>query len=96
MTGPLIGWGSALIGMPTFGIQTCWQWQERHSPASAASLGFFAMALVGTAGQLAYSWMVRNPAFLTVNAFLVANNAIGLGIAVYRSRIPAEESPHPT
>lgn len=86
----LIGWGSALIGMPTFGIQTYRQWQARHEHAPALSLWFFAMALVGTAGQLVYSWMVANPVFLTVNAFLVANNIIGLGITVHRSRIPEQ------
>lgn len=52
------------------------------------------LALVGTLGQLVYSGMVGNRVFLAVNTVLVVNNAIGLGIAVYRSRIPAGRPAH--
>ena len=81
-----IGWASAAIGLPTFGMQTYRQWRARHEHASAVALWFFVLALVGTIGQLAYSAMVGNRVFLAVNAFLVVNNAIGLGIAIYRAR----------
>ena len=80
-----IGWGSALIGLPTFGMQTYRQWRLRHQQVPSASLWFFVLALVGTFGQLVYSAMVGNPVFLAVNSCLVVNNAIGLGIAVYRA-----------
>ena len=50
-----IGWGSALIGLPTFGMQTYWQWQGRRQQVPPTSLWFFALALIGTLGQLVYS-----------------------------------------
>jgi MtN3 and saliva related transmembrane protein len=87
----LIGWGSALVLLPTFGVQTYRQWHDRHEHAGATSLWFFILALVGTFGQFVYSWMVNNWVYLALNGCLVVNNAIGLGIAIYRSRIPAAE-----
>ena len=80
----LIGWGSALVLLPTFGLQTYKQWQSRHDPAPASSLWFFILALVGTGGQVVYSWMVGNMVYLALNACLVVNNTIGLGIAIHR------------
>ncbi len=38
--------------------------------------------------------MVNNWVYLALNGVLTVNNAIGLGIAVYRSRIPAREAEH--
>jgi MtN3 and saliva related transmembrane protein len=87
----LIGWGSALVLLPTFGVQTYRQWHDRHQPVSATSLWFFVLAFIGTLGQFVYSWMVNNWVYLALNGCLVVNNAIGLGIAVHRSRISAEQ-----
>ena len=87
----IIGWGSALVLLPTFGVQTYKQWQGRHEHSSATSLWFFALALIGTFGQFVYSWMVNNWVYLALNGCLVVNNAIGLGIAVYRTRVAAPE-----
>jgi uncharacterized protein with PQ loop repeat len=87
----LIGWGSALVLLPTFGVQTYRQWHDRHEHVSATSLWFFILAVIGTFGQFVYSWMVNNWVYLALNGVLTVNNAIGLGIAIYRSRIPADE-----
>ena len=76
--------GHALVLLPTFGLQTYKQWQSRHDPAPASSLWFFILALVGTGGQVIYSWMVGNLVYLALNACLVVNNSIGLGIAIHR------------
>lgn len=90
----LIGWGSALVLLPTFGVQTYRQWHDRHEHAGAISLWFFVLAFVGTLGQFVYSWMLNNWVYLALNGVLTVNNAIGLGIAAYRSRIPAREPEH--
>ncbi len=87
----IIGWGSALVLLPTFGVQTYKQWHGRHEHAGATSLWFFILAFVGTLGQFVYSWMVNNWVYLALNGCLVVNNAIGLGIAIYRSRLPGRE-----
>ena len=87
----LIGWGSALVLLPTFGVQTYRQWRDRHEHVGAVSLWFFVLALIGTAGQFVYSWLVNNRVYLALNGCLVVNNAIGLGIAIRRARIPAHE-----
>jgi uncharacterized protein with PQ loop repeat len=87
----IIGWGSALVLLPTFGVQTYRQWHDRHEHAGAISLWFFILALIGTAGQFVYSWMVNNWVYLALNGCLVVNNAIGLGIAIHRERIPARK-----
>ena len=84
----LIGWGSALVLLPTFGVQTFRQWESRHEHASPTSLWFFGLALVGTFGQFIYSWMVGNWVYLALNGVLVVNNSIGLGIALYRLKAP--------
>ena len=86
-----IGWGSALVLLPTFGVQTYRQWRDRHEHAGATSLLFFILAFIGTLGQFVYSWMVNNWVYLALNGCLVVNNAIGLGIAIHRTRIPAHE-----
>ncbi len=88
----LIGWGSALVLLPTFGVQTYRQWTDRHKHAGPTSLWFFVLAVIGTLGQFVYSWMVGNMVYLVLNGILVVNNAIGLGIAVHRARIPASGS----
>ena len=90
----LIGWGSALVLLPTFGVQTYRQWHDRYEHVGATSLWFFILALIGTAGQFVYSWMVNNWVYLVLNGCLVVNNAIGLAIAIHRSRIPADEPAH--
>jgi MtN3 and saliva related transmembrane protein len=87
----LIGWGSALVLLPTFGVQTYRQWKGRHEHAGSISLWFFILAFIGTLGQFIYSWMVNNWVYLALNGCLVVNNAIGLGIAIYRTRLPAHE-----
>ena len=90
--GELIGWGSALLLLPTFGIQTLRQWEARHEPAAGASLWFFILAFAGTGGQVIYSWMVGNRVYFALNACLVVTNGIGLAVAIHRWRVgqPAE------
>ena len=83
----IIGWGSALILLPAFGLQTYRQWKNRHEPAHSAAIWFFVLVLVGTAGQVAYSWLVRNWVYLALNSALVVNNMIGLGIALGRRKV---------
>ena len=80
----LIGWGSGLILLPTFGVQTYRQWESRDEPLPPLALWFFAMAFVGTGGQLIYSWMVGNKVYLALNACLVVTNGLGLAIAIRR------------
>ena len=87
----LIGWGSAVVLLPTFGVQTYRQWADRHRHAGPTSLWFFVLAVIGTFGQFVYSWMVGNLVYLVLNGILAVNNSIGLGIAVHRARIPAGE-----
>lgn len=82
----LVGWGSAAILVPAFAVQTYRQWTERHKPGGGSAIWFFALVLVGTGGQVAYSWMVGNWVYLVLNLVLVVNNLIGLGIAVHRAR----------
>ncbi len=88
----IIGWGSGLILLPTFGVQTYRQWHERHKHVGATSLWFFVLAFVGTLGQLVYSTMVHNLVYIALNGCLVVNNAIGLGIAIHRARIVGDRS----
>ncbi len=84
-----IGWGSALILLPAFATQTYRQWQDRHKPVSLTSLWFFVLVLIGTAGQVAYSWMVGNWVYLALNSVLVVNNIAGLAIAIHRATAAA-------
>lgn len=85
----LIGWGSALVLLPTFGLQTYKQWRKRDEPVSVSGLLFFVLALVGTGGQVVYSWLVGNWVYFALNAVLVVNNSLGLGIALHRRLNPA-------
>ena len=82
----IIGWGSALILLPAFGLQTYRQWKNRHEPANSSAVWFFVLVLVGTGGQVVYSWLVRNWVYLSLNSALVANNGIGLAIALGRRK----------
>ncbi len=79
-----IGWGSGLILLPTFGVQAYRQWESRDEPLPPLALWFFAMAFLGTGGQVIYSWMVGNKVYLALNAILVVTNGIGLAIAIRR------------
>lgn len=88
----LIGWGSALILLPTFGIQTYRQWQGRNEPAPPTALWFFILALAGVGGQVVYSWMVGNEVYLALNACLVVTNAIGLAIVLHRRSLATGRS----
>jgi hypothetical protein len=83
----LIGWGSALLLLPTFGIQTFRQWQARHQPAAASALWFFVLAFAGTGGQVVYSAMVGNRVYFALNACLVVTNGIGLAVAIHRWQV---------
>src|ERR1700678_1183561 len=85
--GELIGWSSALLLLPTFGIQTFRQWQARHEPAAGSSLWFFILAFAGTGGQVIYSWMVGNRVYFALNACLVVTNGIGLVVAIHRWQV---------
>jgi hypothetical protein len=80
----VIGWSSALLLLPTFGIQTLRQWQARHEPAPGSSLWFFILAFLGTGGQVVFSWMVGNRVYFALNACLVITNGIGLFVAIHR------------
>jgi hypothetical protein len=85
--GELIGWSSALLLLPTFGIQTLRQWQARHEPAAGSSLWFFILAFAGTGGQVIYSAMVGNRVYFALNACLVVTNGIGLAVAIHRWQV---------
>ena len=90
----LIGWGSAVITLPTFGLQTYKQWRGRHEEVPASTLWFFILAILGSGGQVIYSWLLDNWVFLIVNVCLIANNLLGLGILAYRWRVTRKPSPH--
>src|SRR4051812_34024300 len=88
----IIGWGSALVLLPTFGLQAYKQWQDRHEHAASSTLWFFILALVGVAGQVAYSWMLGNWVYFVLNACLVVTNSLGLALAIHRRGVGG---PHP-
>ena len=88
----LIGWGMPMVLIPTFGLQTYKQWQNRHEHATASTLWFFILALVGVAGQVVYSWMLGNWVYFLLNACLVVTNSLGLAMAIHRRGI---HDPHP-
>jgi MtN3 and saliva related transmembrane protein len=89
----LIGWGSALLLLPAFALQTYRQWKNRDEPeTNPSAFWFFVLVLVGTAGQVAYSWMVGNWVYLALNSALVVNNGVGLGIAIRRRQVRAHHS----
>src|SRR5947209_18168112 len=83
----IIGWGSAFVLLPTFGLQAYKQWQNRHEHAPASTLWFFILALVGVAGQVVYSWMLGNWVYFVLNACLVVTNTLGLALAIHRRGI---------
>src|ERR1700677_4953006 len=85
--GELIGWGSAILLLPTFGIQTLRQWEARHARLAGSSLWFFILAFAGTGGQVIYSWMVGNRVYFALNACLVVTNGIGLVVAIHRWQV---------
>jgi MtN3 and saliva related transmembrane protein len=85
----IIGWGSALVLLPTFGVQAYQQWQNRHQHASGLTLSFFILALIGCGGQVVYSWMLGNGVFFVLNVCLVFTNTLGLALALHRWRISA-------
>ncbi len=78
----IIGWGSAMIVIPTFGLQVYKQWQKRNDDVPPTTLWFFILALVGAAGQIAYSWMLGNWVYFVVNVCLVITDALGLALAL--------------
>src|SRR3954453_4635539 len=80
----IIGWGSAFVLLPTFGLQAYKQWQNRHEHAPPSALWFFILALVGVAGQVVYSWMLGNWVYFVLNACLVVTNSLGLALAIHR------------
>src|SRR3954471_20076640 len=83
----IIGWGSALVLLPTFGLQAYKQWQNRHEHAPASSLWFFILALIGVTGQVIYSWMLGNWVYFVLNACLVVTNTLGLALAIHRRSV---------
>lgn len=80
----IIGWGSAFVLIPTFGLQAYKQWQNRDEHASASTLWFFILALVGVVGQVVYSWMLGNWVYFVLNACLIVTNLLGLAMAIHR------------
>jgi MtN3 and saliva related transmembrane protein len=60
----IVGWTSAFVVVPTFGLQAYKQWKERHQYAPATTLWLFILALLGCIGQITYSWMLGNWFFL--------------------------------
>ena len=84
----IIGWGSAFVLLPTFGLQAYKQWQNRHEHAPALTLWFFILALVGVAGQVVYSWMLGNWVYFVLNACLVVTNTLGLCWRSSRRMVP--------
>ncbi len=80
----IIGWGSAMVLLPTFGLQAFKQWENRHEHAPASTLWFFILALVGVTGQVVYSWMLGNWVYFVLNACLVVTNTLGLALAIHR------------
>ena len=88
----VIGWGSALVLLPTFGLQAYKQWQNRRDHATASTLWFFILALVGVTGQVVYSWMLGNWVYFALNACLVVTNSLGLALAVHRRGVPGRHA----
>src|SRR4051812_36345290 len=87
----IIGWGSALVLLPTFGLQAYKQWQDRHEHAASSTLWFFILALIGVTGQVIYSWMLGNWVYFVLNACLVVTNTLGLALVIRRRAVPNQE-----
>jgi hypothetical protein len=83
----IIGWGSAFVLLPTFGLQAYKQWQSRHEHAPASTLWFVILALIGVAGQVVYSWLKGNWVYSVLNACLVVTNSLGLALAIHRRMV---------
>lgn len=80
----LIGWGSACLIVPTFGIQAYKQWKNRHEHAPASAFWFFVLALGGAGGQVVYSWMLGNWVYFVLNVLLVVTDSFGLMVVTHR------------
>ncbi len=87
----IIGWGSAVVLLPTFGVQVFQQWQRRHEHAPATTLWFFILALIGGAGQVVYSWMLSNWVYFVLNACLIVTNVVGLALVIHRRGVTENE-----
>ncbi len=88
----LIGWGSALVSLPVFGIQAHKQWRSRSEQAPASEIIFFVLALAGAIGQIIYSWMLGNWVYFSVNACLIVTNSFGLALVLYRRWQASQQS----
>lgn len=88
----IIGWGSAFVLLPTFGLQAYKQWKNRDEHADASTLWFFILALIGVVGQVVYSWMLGNWVYFVLNACLIVTNVLGLALAIHRRGMAG---PHP-
>ena len=78
----IIGWGSAAIVIPTFGLQVYKQWKKRNGRLPPTTIWFFILALAGACGQIVYSWMLGNWVYFSVNACLVVTDSLGLALAM--------------
>lgn len=76
-----LGWISSLIIIVTMGKQIYKQWQEGAS--RGVSKWLYIGRLTAAAGFLIYSILIWNTVFLVVNAVMVLNGALGLGIVLY-------------
>lgn len=87
-TKDLIGWGSSLLLIITFGSQTYSQWKsgKEQKGKYGVELVFFSAAIGGSVGNLIYSYLVRNWVFTVLNAVLVVNNSLGLAITVHKRK----------
>jgi uncharacterized protein with PQ loop repeat len=89
----LVGWLSSALLLVTFGSQTFMQWKEKDGKTDGYTIVFFVAAILGTAGNIAYSWMTHNLVFTLLNITLVINNVVGLVIVLRRrARKKREES----
>lgn len=89
MVKDLVGWISSGLLIITFGSQTYMQWKGE---SGKYTIIFFVSAILGTAGNLIYSWLVHNTVFTILNAALVVNNSVGLGLALAHQKRKKEEA----
>ena len=75
-----IGWISSLIIILTTGKQIHKQWQEGTS--KGVSKWLFIGRIAAASGFLMYSMLVWNTVFVAVNAVMVINGILGLGIVL--------------
>jgi hypothetical protein len=76
----LIGWIACGLLLITFGSQTYMQWKGQRDKYTIL---FFVTAILGSAGNALYSFLVHNIVFIVLNAALVVNNSVGFGIALH-------------